>query len=388
MGGRIGRGASVQDVLADISVVELSRGAAAAFAGRLCADAGARVVLVEPPEGHELRREGPFLGDAGHPETSAWHLHANAGKRSVTLDIETQAGPLLGLLESADILLTDLPAHALDPVGLSWPALHARWPSLVMTRVTPFGDTGPYRRYEATNIVCLALGGQLKITGDPGRPPLSNFGRQAEYQAGLSAFVGTMANVLLRDASGVGEYLDLSIQDVVATNLEHRSPALNLGLVANRAGLNVSATYGVYPCADGWVYITAFAPALWERLKAMAALPVLDGERFATQASRLEYNDELQAILSAWCLTKTSDELRALALKGYPLTVAETLERLLASEQWRSRGVAQPVEHPAAGAIAVLGAPWLRQSAAPARPAPLLGEANEELLGALAQVGR
>jgi crotonobetainyl-CoA:carnitine CoA-transferase CaiB-like acyl-CoA transferase len=188
-----------------------------------------------------------------------------------------------------------------------------------------------------------------------------------------------VANLLLRDASGEGEYLDLSIQDVVATNLEHRSPALNLGLVANRAGLSVSATYGVYPCADGWVYLTAFSPPLWERLKAMTQLSELDEERFATQASRLENNDELQAVLTSWTLNKTSDELRAFAHRGNPLTVAETPDRLLHSEQWRGRAIVHQIDHPAAGRHSLLRPPWLDPDAEPPAPAPLLGEANEEL---------
>jgi crotonobetainyl-CoA:carnitine CoA-transferase CaiB-like acyl-CoA transferase len=372
----------VNDTLADLRVVELSRTAAAAFAGRLCASAGAEVVLVEAPEGHPLRREGPFLRDEANAETSAAHLHINAGKRSVTIDIETDAEALLGLLEQADVFLTDVHAHVLDPLGLSWSALHARWPSLLMTRVTPFGDNGPFARYEGTNLTGLASGGQLKITGDPDKPPLSNFGAQAEYQAGLSALVGTVANVLLRDATGEGEYLDLSMQDVVATNLEHRSPALNLGLEANRVGLTVSATYGVYACADGWVYITAFAPALWDRLKSIVEMPELEQEHFSTQAARLDKNDELQAVLAGWTITKSSAELHGLALRGYPLTLMTTPASLLESEQWRSRRVAERVSHPIAGEFSLIGSPWLDEDAATLSPAPLLGEANEEFLGA------
>ncbi|MCH8948766.1 MAG: CoA transferase [Chloroflexi bacterium] len=372
--------------LDDLRVIELSETAAAAFAGRLCADAGAEVLLIEPPDGHPLRREAPFCGEESL-ETSAVHLHVNAGKRSIVLDLRTQADALRGLVIAADIFITDLATAELDPLGLSWTALHGDAPELVMTQVTPFGDSGPFRRYVGTNLVCLALGGQLKITGDPSREPLSNYGAQAEYQGGLSAFAGTGANLLLRDASGAGEYLDLSIQDVVATNLEHRGPALNLGLVANRAGLSVSATYGVYPCADGWVYITAFAPALWDRLKAVVELAELEEERFSTQAGRLEHNDELQAILTGWTLSKSSEELRAFAQRGEPLTVTETPERLLDSEQWRGRGVAHTIEHPAAGAIALLGPPWL-DAGAPPRPAPALGEANGELLGARSEERR
>lgn len=368
-------------MLEDIRVIELSRTSAAAFAGRLCADAGAEVILIEPPEGHPLRAEGPFLGDVPGPETSAAHLHVNAGKRSVTLDIGSQAEMLARLVADAGVFITDFPSDVLDAAGLGWRSLHERCPALLMTQVTPFGQTGPYRDYVATNLICLALGGQLKITGDPGRAPLSNFGAQSEYQAGLAAFDGTLANLLLRDDTGEGSYFDLSIQDVVANNLEGRSLTFNLGVMAERSGLNVSAVYGVYPCTDGWVFLSAFAPALWEQFKQAVQIPELDEERFSNQSSRLENNDELWAILTAWTLSKTRDELRILAQKGYPLTVSETPEGLLRSEQWRNRLFASPINHPAAGTVSVLGPLWRQPEIRwPGRPAPLLGEANNEII--------
>jgi crotonobetainyl-CoA:carnitine CoA-transferase CaiB-like acyl-CoA transferase len=374
---------TIQNVLDDLRIVEFSATSAAAFAGRFCSDAGAEVILVEPPTGHALRYEGPFLNDIPDPETSAAHLHVNSGKRSVTLDIEQEASVLRRLIMSADVVLTDLPLTTLDSLDLRWEVLHEWNPTLVMTQITPFGNTGPYRHYAGTNLIEMALGGQLKITGDPGRLPLCNFGAQAEYQAGLAAFAGTVANVLLRDATGEGEYFDLCVQDVVAMNLEGRSLTFNLGVMAERAGLNVSAVYGVYPCVDGWVFLSAFAPALWEQLKDAAQLEQLLDERFQTQAGRLEHNDELQAILTVWTLSRTSDELRIFAQKGYPITVAETPEQLLRSEQWARRNFIYDVAHPAVGKVSVLASPWQGPITTAPRPAPLLGEANEEILGRL-----
>ena len=277
------------------------------------------------------------------------------------------------------MFLTDLPLAVLDPLDLRWEVLREWDPALVMTQITPFGNTGPYRHYAGTNLIEMALGGQLKITGDPGKPPLCNFGAQAEYQAGLAAFAGTVANLLLRDASGEGEYLDLSVQDVVAMNLEGRSLTFNLGVMAERAGLNVSAVYGVYPCADGWVFLSAFAPALWEQLKDAVGMDELLDERFQTQAGRLEHNDELQAVLTGWTLSKTSDELRVFAQKGYPITVAETPERLLRSEQWARRNFVLPGRAPGGGegvgaGLALAGPEHDR---AAARAAPGRGERGD-----------
>lgn len=370
-------------MLDDIRVVELSYTYAGAIAGRLAADAGAKVVLIEPPGGHPLRMQGPFRDDRPDPETSTPHLHANAGKRSVVVDLDADPETANRLVVSGDVFITDLPAVILERLGLTWDSLRRLHPALLMAQISSFGDTGPYRAYAATNLVAMALGGQLKITGDPGRPPLCNFGAQAEYQAGLAAFAAVVANLLLRDETGEGEYLDLSIQDIVATNLEGRSLTFNLGVMAERAGLNVSAVYGVYPCADGWVFLSAFAPALWEQLKEAASLSELEDERFATQAARLEHNDELQAILTAWTLSKTGDELRRISQKGYPVTVAETPAGLLRSEQWAARKFVNEIDHPAAGKVSILGPLWRQPDIRPPRPAPLLGEGTEEFLTGL-----
>lgn len=275
-------------MLDDLRLVELSCTYAGAIAGRLAADAGAEVILIEPPGGHPLRKQGPFRGDMPDPETSASHLHANAGKRSVVVDLDSDPETARRLVLSADAFITDLPGPDLERSGLTWDSLRLNQPSLLMAQISSFGDTGPYRGYAGSNLISMALGGQLKITGDPGRPPLCNFGAQAEYQAGLTAFAALLANLLLRDETGEGAYSDLSVQDIVANNLEGRSLTFNLGVMAERAGLNVSAVYGVYPCADGWVFLSAFAPALWDQLKQAAALPDLEDSRFATQAGRLD----------------------------------------------------------------------------------------------------
>lgn len=370
-------------MLDDIRVVELSYTYAGAIAGRLAADAGAEVVLIEPPRGNPLRTHAPFRDDQPDPETSTTHLHANAGKRSVVIDFDADPESARRLILSGDVFITDLPATVLGELGLTWASLRRLHPALLMAQISSFGDTGPYRGYAATNLVSMALGGQLKITGDPGRPPLCNFGAQAEYQAGLAAFAAVLANLLLRDETGEGEYLDLSIQDIVATNLEGRSLTFNLGVMAERAGLNVSAVYGVYPCADGWVFLSAFAPALWEQLKEAANLSELEDERFATQAARLEHNDELQAMLTAWTLSKTGDELRRISQKGYPVTVAETPAGLLRSEQWAARKFVNEIDHPAAGKVSILGPLWRQPDMRPPRPAPLLGEGTEEFLTGL-----
>jgi crotonobetainyl-CoA:carnitine CoA-transferase CaiB-like acyl-CoA transferase len=137
----------------------------------------------------------------------------------------------------------------------------------------------------------------------------------------------------------------------------------------------------VYACADGWVYVTAFAPALWGRLLSVIEMPELRDGRFSTQSARLENNDELQALIATWTITKSSAELHGLALRGYPLTVMTTPAMLLESEQWRTRHVARRITHPVGGAYDLIGAPWLDDDTVTLAPAPRLGEANEELLG-------
>ena len=163
-----------QKALGDVRVLDLTN-ESGLYCTKLLADLGADVIKVEPPGGDPTRSIGPFLGDEAHPERSLYFFHFNTNKRSITLDIETRDGQEIfrRLAETADVIVETFPPGYLDDRGIGYEALRALNPRLILTSITPFGQTGPYRNYPATDLTALALGGVLLECGWPDRPPVT-----------------------------------------------------------------------------------------------------------------------------------------------------------------------------------------------------------------------
>jgi len=181
-------------VLADLRVIDLSHFVAGPYCTKLLADFGAEVIKVEKPgQGDGARTLGPFCHDDPHPEKSGLFLYLNTNKKSITLNLKTETGVgiLKQLVTDADILVENFEPRVMPSLGLSYEVLKQMNPKLVMTSISNFGQTGPYRDYKATSMTMFAMGGAMAITGDEHRP-LSPWGSQAEYMAGLVGFQATM----------------------------------------------------------------------------------------------------------------------------------------------------------------------------------------------------
>src|SRR3990172_12021341 len=179
-----------ENSLAELRVLALSRRVAGAYASNLFADYGADVIAVEPPGGSPLRRQGPFAGGRPDRETGALWLYLGTNKRSVTLDIGTPTGQAVfrRMAEEAAVIVEDFEPGRMEAFGLGYQTLLQIKRRLILVSITPFGQTGPRAGWKATNLTAFASGGQMSLTGDPGRWPLVNGGRQAGDQAGLNAF--------------------------------------------------------------------------------------------------------------------------------------------------------------------------------------------------------
>lgn len=188
---------------------------------RLFAGLGADVIALEPPGGHPARRRGPFLSVGGAPRTSFYWLQQGAGKRSVTLAPETADGRalLLRLLTAADVLVESLPAGMLDQLGLGWDVLRTRNPRLVLTSISPYGQTGPRAHDPGSDLTGMAAGGLMLLCGDPDRPPLRVTVEQAYAQAGIQAAAATLVGLAHRDVTGAGAHVDVSVQAAVTGTL-------------------------------------------------------------------------------------------------------------------------------------------------------------------------
>ena len=155
-------------ILGDLRVLELSEGVAGPFCTKLLAGLGATVIKVEPPgRGDATRAAGPFMRETPHPEETAAFLYLNTGKQSITLDITTPTGAdmLRQLVRTCDILVESFPPAYLDSLGLGYTALAPQHPQLIYTAITPFGQTGPYRDYNGSDLVAQALGALMHTIG-------------------------------------------------------------------------------------------------------------------------------------------------------------------------------------------------------------------------------
>ena len=255
--------------LDDLRILEVG-GPAVQYCGRLCAELGADVLNIEPPEGDPARRVGPFVHDRPDLNRSLSFWHYNTSKRGLTLNLETADGRAVfrRLARSADVILDGYRPGYLTDLGLGYEALAADRPELIVTAISPFGQTGPWRDRLASDLISLAVGGPMGVCGydDPDAPPIAGGGGQALHIAGNWAFIGTLMAVLARDVSGLGQFVDCSIHEActVCTELAIPTWVAKQQLVRRQTGRHaalVPTPPWQFRCADG-KYVCAIMPNL------------------------------------------------------------------------------------------------------------------------------
>ncbi|MYH67891.1 MAG: CoA transferase [Dehalococcoidia bacterium] len=372
--------------LEGVRVLEVGTFVSAPYCGRLFAGYGAEVIKVEPPGGDIARAHGPFKDGEPNPETSALFLYLITSKRSVELDLGTQAGrdALLRLAADADVLIENYRPGDARALGLDPERLRAVNPRLVVVSITAYGQDGPYAEYHSNNLIAFAMGGQMFLTGDPDKSPVKNGGYQADYQGGLNAFSAANLALLAAERDGEGQHVDISVQHCMAPILEAGIPfyAYNGLWLGQRRGNLMSSSMAIYPCLDGQVGVHVMARNWPNFAEATGHAEWLEDERYATAESRRAHDDELMAELITWAASLGKKE--AYALGGEyraPITFIHTMEDLLDSPQLAARGFLRRIEHPVAGEASYPGPPWwMGPDAWRDGPAPLLGEHTDEVL--------
>ena len=369
-------------ILAGLRVLDLSdlRGQ---MCGKLLADLGMEVIKIEPPDGDPVRRIAPFKAGVRAPEASLRFAFLNAGKQSVTLDLASPAGrnALLGLVPTADVLIDSFRPGTLDRLGLGEEALRAHNPRLVITRITGFGQDGPYRDFECPDIVGLAMGGLMSISGDESLPPVKPPDTQSFYLASIHAAAGTLLALWQRGRDGHGRSVDLSVQEVIASQ-ENMIRAFGFdGKSIRRHGSQHErvAPANIFPTADGYVYLFVTQPHwqllldLWEDHP-----PEMDDPGWLLNRVRKGHAEFINEHLSRFTRRFTSDDLVAAAqAKGIPCLPVNSPGRFVRDQQVQFRGVFQEVSHPLLGAYAQAGFPAILDGARPAPGVPpLLGQDN------------
>jgi crotonobetainyl-CoA:carnitine CoA-transferase CaiB-like acyl-CoA transferase len=375
--------------LTGIKVVEYATMVSGPYCGKLLADLGAEVIKVEPPEGDPSRHCGPFPKEGNHLEKSALFLYANTSKRGITLDIKKPEGiaAFRKLLCWADVFIDNHPVGFFDKFGLGWDELHRLNPELIYASITPYGRTGPRAMARGDELTLIQAGGEGNLVParsfDLSFPPVKFGGYQVGYHGALNAAVGIMALILGRIKTGRGHLLDISLQECVINLLpgtlhNHRYDGFNWGRVPDRP-----PAMGRMETSDGYITLGANDDHHFRALRELMGKPDwLDDDRWDDRVYRANHLMEIAPKLDAWMKEQKKNEIyHKLAKAGIPVGPVNSAEDVMNSEQYKVRGYFTEVEHPAAGKYQYAGWPY-RLSVSPpqvSRPAPLLGQHNDEI---------
>ena len=399
-----GSGEEPQGLLAGVKVVDLTHYIAGPYCTKLLATLGADVIKIERPGvGDPLRdlalTPSPLAEGEGWPEAgvtataSPWFLYLNTSKQSITLDLRSDQGKdiLKRLVEDADILVENFAPGALERLGLGYDTLSRINPALVVTSISNYGQTGPYRDWKATEINLYAAGGLMNITGEDDRPPLKEGAPLAQLGAGQNAFAATMGALMYAEETGQGQHIDLAIAEYATNILENALMQYSYsGVEYTRVGNRGygRAAWGIYPCRDGHVGIISGPDTNWPEIAGIMEREELADPRFVSRQGRLENADEIDALMLPWLLDHDKvDIFKAGQDHGLGFAYVATMQDILEMEQLNSRDYFVELDHPATGNLRYPGPPISLGNPVNGQPdgwvyrrAPLLGEHTQSIL--------
>ena len=399
---------TVPGLLQGVRVLDLTNYISGPYCTKLMATMGAEVIKVERPgAGDPIRQFGPFAKSiAGNKssssaesrilESGAWFLYLNTSKKSITLDLKSDEGHnVLGrLAQSSHILVESFAPGTMDSLNLGSAHLKELNPTLVLTSISNYGQTGPHRDWKAAEINLYAAGGLMNITGEPDQEPLMEGAPLAQLGAGQNAFVASMAALMYAEETGEGQHIDVSIAEYATNILENALMQYSYsGQEFNRVGNRGygRAAWGIYPCQDGYVGIIAGPDHRWPEMAAVMEREELADPRFGSRNGRMMNADEVDALMLPWLLEHDKvDIFKAGQEHGFGFAYVATMEDILDMEQLVSRNFFVDLEHPVAGNLKYPGPPISKISTGELdfepwvyRRAPLLGEHTGEILGEL-----
>ena len=384
-----------------------------ALCGKIFADMGADVIKVEPPQGCSTRRIPPFVDDLPDSDRGLYFIAYQAGKRSVTLNLESPDGRALleDLVRKSDFLLESFPVGYMESIGLGYERLAELNPRIIHTSITPFGDTGPGRNYKAADIVSWASGGPMFLMGEEKRPPLEMSLPQAGLHAGAEAAVASLLAHYPREIQGKGQRVVIDMQACVLWTLmnEQAMPILH-GDYIRRSGVYYTAIGTrrklVYACKDGFISTVLAGGSGVGAISMKGLAEWMAGSGFAAdwmikkdwatwvpgilmKASEQDYLEiaDLEERVQRFFSTMTKREIYAEALKRRILLApVATAADIADDEQLRARNYFVRVEHDTLGRTLTLPGAFAKFSVTPVGPgrrAPRLGEHNGEVWGEL-----
>lgn len=376
-------------ILHGIRVLDFGRYIAGPFCATMLGDMGAEVIRVERVEGSEDR----FLGSVIASGEGGTYLQLARNKRGLTLDpMKPESAEIKRrLVQSADVVVANLPYGTLEAMGIDYETLKAIRPDIVLTHVSAFGNTGPYKDRVGFDLLGQAMSGMMYLTGQPGAPVRSQV-PYVDFSTALFAAFGTLAALMERRQSGQGQLVEAS--------LLHSAVALNNNFLVEEAVLGLDrqprgnpghhhAPNDVYPTRDGAIVTMIVGNPLFKRWARLLGEeePWLTDARYATDLSRGDHYREISARMGAWCAERTTEEaIAALEQARIPAGPVYKPAQVLADPHIRARGMLKGVDFPGLPTPAPIADTPVKLHRTPGgirERAPTLGEHTDAVLGAL-----
>ncbi|MFB0557836.1 MAG: CaiB/BaiF CoA transferase family protein [Candidatus Bathyarchaeia archaeon] len=376
--------------LKGVRVLDLTRVLAGPFCSMTLSDLGAEVIKVEiPGRGDDTRAYPPFIKGQ-----SSYFMSLNRGKKSVTLDLKTEEArrAFYRIAEKCDLVLENFRPGVTKRLGVDYEALRKVNPKLIYCSISSFGQTGPYAQWPGYDLIIQGMGGLMGITGEPGRPPVRIGMAITDIGAGMYAIIAILSALRVRDKTGEGQYLDVSMIDGSVSWMTYvAGNYFATGEVPPRMGSAHPSIvpYQAFEAGDGKsLLIAAGNDRLWGMLCQVMGLESLrDDPRYATNDKRVENRETLIPTLKEEFEKRARDEwLEKLRVVGFPCAPVYTIDEIFSDPQVLHRGMLAEMVHPVAGIIKQIG-PALKFSETPCalgRPPPTLGEHTDEVLRSLA----
>ncbi|MDE7186445.1 MAG: CoA transferase [Lachnospiraceae bacterium] len=382
----------MQDIqaLQDLKVLDLTRVVAGPYAGSILGDFGAQVLKIEiPGRGDDARAYGPYENGE-----SMYYANLNRNKKGITLNLKTEKGKDIfrKLAQDADILLENYRPGVMDKLGLGYEALHKINPRLIYGTLSGFGSYGPYSQRPGYDIVSQGMGGLMSITGAEGGEPTRSGNAMGDILGGMNLVIGVLLAVHAREMTGVGQKIDVSLVDSVVASLENAYVRyFKSGKIPERTGNAYAsiAPYDTYRAKDGRVILACGNQKLYEKFcNEVVEMPwMITDERFLTVPLRVKNNKIQKAYIEEWSTRYTVDEIVEKMLgKGIPAAPLYDVKQITEDEHIaKVREMFIEVDHPVIGRSKVNGNPVKLMDMMPRinRPAPTLGQHNEEVLAGL-----
>ncbi len=384
-------GADMGGALAGIRVVDLTNNQAGPSCGQMLAWLGADVVKVEEPSKGDPARH--VLKDRADAD-SLFFVSFNGNKRSLTLNLKSPRGKevFCRLLEKADVLLENFGPGVLDRLGFGYTQVNQLNPRLVYASIKGFGSYGPYSDFKSYEPIAQAMGGAMSVTGFPDGPPTYIWPSIGDSGTGMHCVIGILAALMQRHATGVGQQVEVSMQDAVVNLIrvslrDHQRLGKPMERTGNQLGAGVpGTTYRCHPGGPNDYVFVFIQQQMWHPLlRAIGREDLIGDPRYETVEARWQHRAEVDTLVEAWTSARTKHEaMRILAGAGVPCGACLDTGEVLEDPHLRARDMIVEVEHPVRGRYLTAGNP-VKLSASPTRieRAPLLGEHRRQILAEL-----